>query len=162
MLEAFGDSSEAFFFFESRSPQGKIPRPDLVLLHPQVGVLVVENKGIALNDITSVRATQLTINRDGIATREDPLHQAERVMYAIRDQCKPHLDIAQILFMRLAALPAIHRREFGERFSAVVPEEFLFADDCSSAGGLREVIIRRANRAAPPHLPSRRLSREDG
>ncbi len=162
MLEAFGDLSEAFFFFESRSPRGKIPRPDLVLLHPQVGVLVVENKGVTLNDITAVRATQLTINRDGMAAREDPLHQAERVMFAIRDQCKPYVDVSQILFMRLAALPAISRREFGQRFSAVVPEEFLFADDCSSAGGLREVIIRLANRAAPPHLPSRRLSREDG
>ncbi len=162
MLEAFGDSSEASFFVESRSPQAKIPRPDLVLLHPQIGVLVIENKGVRLNDITSVRATQLTINRDGLASREDPLHQAERVMYAIRDQCKPYMDISQVSFMRLAALPAINRRDFGQRFSAVVPEEFLFADDCSSSGGLREVIVRLANRAAPPHLPSRRLSREDG
>lgn len=161
MLEAFGEESDAYFFIESLSPRGNIPRPDLVMLHPQIGVLVMENKGVDLADITAVRGAELTIHRDGVASREDPLRQAERVMFGIRDLCKQHVDVSRILFLRLAVLPAIHRKDFEQRLSADAPADFLFADECITPGSLREVIVRFADGHAPPHMPSRRLSRED-
>lgn len=162
MLEAFGDHPDAYFFIEALSPHGNIPRPDLVMLHPQTGVLVLENKGIDLSAITSVRATEITIRRNGVESREDPLRQAERVMYGIRDLCKPHADISRILFLSAAVFPAITRQDYTRRFSTVIPPGFLFAEDCATAGTLREVIVRLADDCAPAYLPSRRLTRDDG
>lgn len=161
MLEAFGDEPDAYFFIETFSPRANIPRPDLVMLHPQVGVLVVENKGIDLPAIESVRGAELTIQRDGVLSREDPLRQAERVMFGIRDLCKERVDVSRILFLRIAVLPAIHRKKYEERFSITAPADFLFAEECATAGTLREVVVRLANEHAPAHIPSRRLSRED-
>ncbi|MGC8560752.1 MAG: hypothetical protein ACP5O1_08745 [Phycisphaerae bacterium] len=116
MLEAFGDEPDAYFFIETLSPRANIPRPDLVMLHPQIGVLVIENKGIDLPAIESVQGAELTIRRDGVLSREDPLRQAERVMFGIRDLCKGRVDVSRILFLRIAVLPAIHRKKIRRAF----------------------------------------------
>ena len=40
-LLAFGDDPRAAFYVETLPPRGRVPRPDLILCHPQVGCLVV-------------------------------------------------------------------------------------------------------------------------
>ena len=69
VLQAFGDDPRAVFFIEGLPPTGNIPRPDLILLHPDVGVLVVENKGITLgtfHDDVPFAVAQLVVGDDQI------------------------------------------------------------------------------------------------
>ncbi|MGF1634589.1 MAG: hypothetical protein ACFCVE_12120 [Phycisphaerae bacterium] len=47
-LAAFGDDPRGLFVVEVSPPAGAVPRPDLVLCHPEVGCLVVECKGVPL------------------------------------------------------------------------------------------------------------------
>jgi hypothetical protein len=84
-IQAFVDDPRATFFMEVRPGRTNIPRPDLILLHPEIGVLVTENKGIALQDIQGVQDTTLSLLRDGRFKREDPFHQAEKVSFRLRD-----------------------------------------------------------------------------
>src|SRR3712207_4295469 len=60
-LPAFGDDPRATFYIEGLAPAADIPRPDLILLHPDVGVLVIENKGVRLADIHGVEDTCLRL-----------------------------------------------------------------------------------------------------
>ena len=80
-LRAFGDNSKATFFIEGLLPKGDIPRPDLIILHPEIGILVIENKGVRFEDIHDVHDSSMTLVRDGKLKQEDAFQQAERVMF---------------------------------------------------------------------------------
>jgi superfamily I DNA and RNA helicase len=114
----------------------------LILIHPLLGIVVVENKGIALDDIHAVSGHTLTINRDKNLTQEDPFHQAERVMFALIDLLKTKLDPTQALFNRMVALPAIEKDAFHQRFeSPPWNEDVLFAGDFESAKQFRDRLL---------------------
>jgi superfamily I DNA and RNA helicase len=130
-LEAFGDDPRATLYIEIRSTAGNIPRPDLILLHPEIGVLVIENKGIAIHDIHDVAATCMTITRDGRLKDEDPFFQAERVMFCLRDLTRIRADLCDVLFLHTVALPRISRMHFESRFAIRWPDETLFEEECT-------------------------------
>ncbi|HEY4328725.1 MAG TPA: hypothetical protein VGN88_03245, partial [Phycisphaerae bacterium] len=144
-IEAFGEVSQATFFIEGLPPQGDIPRPDLILMHPEVGVLVIENKGISLEDIHDAHDTSLRLTRDGRLKDEDPFRQAERVMYRLRDLSSQRIDLADVLFLRTVAFPRIRRSEFERRFGVQLPIETLFSDACNDPKQFREQILEYAN-----------------
>jgi hypothetical protein len=127
-VQAFGDDPRATFFVETRSGRNKIPRPDLILLHPEVGVLVIENKGIKLADLQGVQGTSLSLLRDGRFKREDPFRQAEKVELRLKDLAAKRVDLSEVLFLHTAALPRITQAEFERRFNTQWPTETLFAD----------------------------------
>ncbi len=79
-LQAFGDDTRALFFIEELAGNGRIPRPDLIVLHPRLGVVVIENKGVQLADIVAVRNTTLQMMRSGVLKSADPYYQAEKVL----------------------------------------------------------------------------------
>jgi superfamily I DNA and RNA helicase len=140
-MQAFGDDPGAVIFVETLPESRKFPRPDLILIHPQLGIVIVENKGIALEDIHTVSGHTLTINRDKGLTQEDPFHQAERVMYALLDLLKAKIDSTQALFNRMVALPVIDKQEFHERFGAPPwNEDVLFAADFASPSVFRDRV----------------------
>ena len=134
-LAAFGDDPRATFFIEGLPPRGHIPRPDLILLHPDLGVVVIENKGVKAADVQRVENTTLWLVRDGALKEEDPFAQAERVMYRLKDLAAPRIDPAEALFLQTAALPRIGREVFEAQFKTPWPDETLFAEEC--AGGER-------------------------
>ncbi|MGC4033242.1 MAG: ATP-binding domain-containing protein [Tepidisphaeraceae bacterium] len=140
-LEAFGDSPAATLFIEIRSTAGNVPRPDLILLHPHVGVLVIENKGVSLTDIHGVEGTSLHLIRDGRLKHEDPFHQAERVMFRLKDLIGPRAELSDVLFLHTAALPRISRHAFDSRFDIKWPDETLFAEECQDAKRFRSHIV---------------------
>ncbi|NNM84515.1 MAG: hypothetical protein HKL96_01985 [Phycisphaerales bacterium] len=84
-LQAFGDDARALFFIEELVGNGRIPRPDLIVLHPRLGVAVIENKGVQLADIVAVRNTTPQMVRSGALKSEAPYHQAEKVLLRLRD-----------------------------------------------------------------------------
>lgn len=154
-LAAFGDDAKATFFIEGHAPVGNIPRPDLILLHPQVGVLVVENKGIALADVHGVENTTLRLVRDGRLKEEDPFHQAGRIMFGVRDLAARRVNLVEALFIHSAAFPRISREEFEKKFHAQWPDETLFADACTDPAkfkshvlGFSEFSNRKAKRSS--------------
>lgn len=139
-IRAFGDDPRATFFIEVRTAAGDIPRPDLILLHPDVGVLVVENKGVALADIHGAEGTALKLVRDGRLKEEDPFHQAERVMLRLRDLTGLRADLLDVLFLHTTALPRMTRPEFEGRFQVRWPDETLFGDLCTDPSKLKSHV----------------------
>ena len=140
-IEAFGQDARATFFIEIRSTAGNVPRPDLIMLHPEVGVIVIENKGITLNDIHGVDGTSLHLVRDGRLKHEDPFQQAERVMFRLRDLIGSRAELADVLFLHTAALPRIEREEFESRFGHRWPDETLFGKDCHDPKSFRRHVL---------------------
>jgi superfamily I DNA and RNA helicase len=141
-MEAFGDDAGAVIFVETLPESRAFPRPDLILIHPMLGILVVENKGVTLDQIHAVSGHTLTINRGKDLTQEDPFHQAERVMYALLDLLKAKIDPTQALFNRMVALPAIDKEEFHQRFAAPPwNDDVLFASDFATPADFRNRLI---------------------
>ncbi len=120
-LLAFGDNPRATFFIDGLSAEGDLPRPDLMILHPDIGVLVIENKGMPLDQIHALTNHLFRLIRNGVLKEEDPFHQAERVMFALRDLCKTRMNLDEALFLRTVAFPRIRRRELELRFDQAFP-----------------------------------------
>ncbi len=136
-LKAFGDDTRALFFIEELAGNGRIPRPDLIVLHPRLGVVVIENKGVQLADIVAVRNTTLQMMRSGILKSEDPYYQAEKVLLRLRDLMERRVPGNEALFVHTAALPAIDRNDFQQRFNCALPPQTLFADAIANPDVLR-------------------------
>ncbi|HYE21100.1 MAG TPA: hypothetical protein VEA69_21815 [Tepidisphaeraceae bacterium] len=145
-LTAFGQDPRATFFIEVLAPAGDIPRPDLILLHPDVGALVIENKGVNCDGIEAVDGTMLTLVRDGRLKHEDPFAQAERVMFRLRALASHRMNTGDALFLRTVAMPLIGRQEFEGRFHTKWPAETLFAEECCDAGRFRAHVVGFADR----------------
>lgn len=140
-IKAFGDDPRASFYIEQRTGLGNVPRPDLILLHPDVGVLVVENKGLGLSDIHSVDGTTLSLMRDGRFKREDPFHQSEKVSFRLRDLAAKRCNLSEALFLHTAAMPKMSRPEFEKKFGVHWPIETLFSDACLSPVEFRAQVL---------------------
>jgi hypothetical protein len=145
-LAAFGDDATATFYIEGHTAAGDFPRPDLILLHPDVGVLVIENKGVPLESIHGLENCTFRITRNGMLSEEDPVHQAERVMFALKDLCKPRFPPGEALFLRTAAFPRIRRSEVEGRFGQRLPEEILFSDACHDAAAFKSQVLSYSQR----------------
>jgi len=158
-LAAFGDDPRATFFIEGVAPGSNIPRPDLIILHPEVGVLVIENKGMELGQIHAATAGNLVLERNGQLKEEDPLHQAEKVMFRLLDFCKERFDISDALFLRTAAFPRIRRDEFERRLKCQMPPETLFIDACTDPAAFRQQVLTYARIGQQKAGKAHRLSR---
>jgi len=158
-LHAFGDDPKTTFYIEGLPPQGNIPRPDLILLHPDIGVLVIENKGVELGDIHNVDGTTLIRTLNGQLKEEDPFLQAEKVMFRLRDLCKQRFNIHNALFLRTVALPRIRRSEFELRYKHQWPRETLFDDACSDPKAFHQQVLDYANAGQRTAQKSHRLSK---
>lgn len=159
-LAAFGEDQRATFFIEIRSTAGNIPRPDLILLHPEIGVIVIENKGIALSNIDSVEGTSLRVCRDGHLKHEDPFHQAERVMFRLRDLSGTRTDLSHVLFLHTVALPRIERDHFESRFDTRWPDETLFAEECGDPKRFKQHLLGFSNHTLKRAKRSSKLTRQ--
>jgi superfamily I DNA and RNA helicase len=157
-LAAFGDSPHATFYIEGLAPNANIPRPDLILLHPDVGVLVIENKGITLEQIQSIDNTSIHLVRDGRLKHEDPFAQAETVMYALKDLAALRIDLREALFLRTAVFPRIRRSELESRFDCTFPNEALFSDACHDPHEFRLQVLAYSNAALRQQKKKCRLS----
>ncbi|MEM7778084.1 MAG: hypothetical protein AAF732_21080 [Pseudomonadota bacterium] len=130
-LAAFGDEQRADFYIEVLPPQGDVPRPDLIVVHPELGCMVIENKGLALKDIVRVDGQQLEVLRNGRSKLEDPFAQSEKVVWRLRDQLTRRVQRA-MMFVNTAAMPAVTRSDFEGAFDIKWPTHALFADDLAS------------------------------
>lgn len=108
ILEIYGASDRGFVYAEPALLDAQVPPPDLVLAHPALGVIVFEVKAYDLDYIEGMEAGSLKIRRNGQIALVNPLRQAQRGMFAIKDAYeKLAPSTPRPLFHAMVALPNI-------------------------------------------------------
>jgi hypothetical protein len=114
IVRAYGSSSAGFIYVSpSRARTTRYP-PDVVLCHPDVGLLVVETKGIGITRIEGVEAGSIMFRYDGHVHPTNVLRQVENQMFDIRDDIQRLARRAQEmpLLNCMAAFPRITEAEW--------------------------------------------------
>lgn len=128
-LSAVDDSKLSLLFNIDFIPGGR--EIDILLIHDEIGVFVIEVKGVSIDAIKSISPTNWDIDtRD---TSESPLLQAYRQYEGLRDFLKPH--VLRLPFIAVTVcLPKISRGQWLERFASSffatsVCDSMLFEED---------------------------------
>lgn len=113
VLRAYGQSERGFLYAEPALLDAHLPPPDLVLAHPETGLVVFECKAYEIGFIRGMEAGSLKIIRNGRETLVNPLRQGQRTMYAIKDAYEKFAHAgARPLFHVIVALPNIHEDDW--------------------------------------------------
>lgn len=113
ILQAYGQSKKGFLYAEPALMDAHLPPPDLVLAHPDLGLVVFECKAYDLSYIRGMEAGSLKIIRHGRETLVNPQRQAQRSMYAIKDAYEKFAHAGpRPLFHIAIALPNIGEEEW--------------------------------------------------
>lgn len=149
-LSAF-NSSETSILCEPSLSRRTTRAPDLVLIDPEIGIHVIEVKGIQLDQLDRIEAGgQLCIRYDSIVKSRNAIHQVKTAMFDIKDATvRAFGDEVQIPFRYWVVFPYINRQAWTERFGAdgYCPREFIYAGELSP-----DHILTRL--AATPRGPS--------
>jgi superfamily I DNA and RNA helicase len=141
LLEAYGDASEGFLYFEPCTARSTTRPPDAVLCTRDTGVVVVECKGYEIDSLQGVKAGSLLVKRRGRIVQESPISQVRDAMFAIKGPVDRLLG-AQYggpLFTYLVALPNITTEEWvNKKYDQAFPSDELLLGD-----QLNETILRR-------------------
>jgi hypothetical protein len=136
LIAAFNNSESALLCEPSLARHTLHP-PDLVLIDPEIGVHVIEVKGITLDQIERIEAGgTLHVRYGDRITRANPIEQVRTAMFAIRDATAGALGGDTALpFKYWVVFPFIRRQSWIGRFgdAAFRPPEYLFADAMESA-----------------------------
>jgi hypothetical protein len=146
-LRAFGDDARGRFYVETMPPRGRVPRPDLIVLHPRLGCVVIECKGVPLDSIVGVEGTTLRLRRGGGVTLENPFGQAEKVSFRLQDMLRKRLKNGRPIFTCVAALPLIERDAFQKQYAVEWPAETLFAGDFASPDAFETSLLSMSERS---------------
>lgn len=145
IIEAYGQADDGFLYAEPVLMSGDFA-PDLVLVHPDVGVLVFEVKAYDVDFIRGAEAGSLKIWRNGREEQINPLRQAQRSMYAIRDMFERLApgEKGRPLFNAMVAMPNITETQWLESGfeNSLQRRLVLFYDDCLDPERLRIRISR--------------------
>jgi hypothetical protein len=139
LLLAYGAEPAAWLYAEPVLPDSELS-PDLVLVHPAVGLLVVEVKAYELGYIRGSEGGELRIWRQGQEQRVSPYRQAQRGMYAIKNNLEAFtLPGARPLMNALVALPNINEAAWvAAGYELSIPRRaVLFADEINDPARLQ-------------------------
>lgn len=132
LIQAFDDSASALLCEPSLARKTLRP-PDIVLIDPEIGVHVVEVKGISLSQIEAlVAGGQIQIRYDARVRTANPVIQVRNAMFDIKDAtARAFTGEVRLPFKYWVAFPKITRQAWIARFgeAAFRPDEFLFAED---------------------------------
>lgn len=132
VIHALGDSPAGFVYIEPCTVRSTRRPPDIVLCHPDLGLVVFEVKGYSSANIESVNAGSLLVRHQGHIRPVNPLRQAEQAMYDIKNQVEraSDSDAAIPAFNAVVVLPNISRSEWTNRgFSTSFPDHILLLRD---------------------------------
>jgi len=149
LIQAF-NNSESALLCEPSLARNTLHPPDLVLIDPEIGVHVIEVKGITLEQIERIEAGgTLHVRYANRIARANPIEQVRNAMFAIRDATSRAFgsDVA-LPFKYWVVFPFLRRQSWIGRFGdgAFRPPEYLFADAMESADLAR--ILGASDRAA--------------
>ncbi|MEX1020256.1 MAG: 3'-5' exonuclease [Litorilinea sp.] len=83
IVRAYGNSPAGFIYAAPSRAKATTRPPDVVLCHPQVGLMVIECKGLPIKTVEGVDAGSIYIRRGGFTRTENPVRQAEDQMFDI-------------------------------------------------------------------------------
>ena len=75
------DSPAGFVYFEPCTVRSTQRPPDVLVCHPEIGLLVIEVKGYPVEIVQGLKAGSLIVRRRGFNRPENPLRQAEDAMF---------------------------------------------------------------------------------
>ena len=128
VIRAFGDSPAGFIYIEPCTARSTRRPPDIVLCHPDLGVVVFEVKGYSSSSIDSVKAGSLFVRRDGLIRPVNAFRQAEQSMFDIKNQVEraSGLGASTPAFHAVVVLPNFAQTEWKSRgFATSFPTEVL-------------------------------------
>src|ERR1700757_3322195 len=77
VINAVGNSPAGFIYFQPCTARNSKRPPDIVICHPEYGVIVFEVKGYSCTQIESVNAGSLFVRHQGYVRAINALRQAE-------------------------------------------------------------------------------------
>lgn len=114
-----------------RSEGGKRKEPDIVLLDKEFGLIVIEVKGIYINDIESVVPNRWTLKNSYNRTI-NPIAQSEDYLFALKGKFDIERELRGKYYGKaFVALPYINKKEFIKKgfLDNLSEEVFIFKDD---------------------------------
>lgn len=168
LFKAFGQDAACSILPEARTPDRlahENARPaDVLILHPELGVLFVEVKGWMLGDITGINAGTVCRDVNGYQVAKDPWNQVANASQQLQNATRRTLRQRKLpeseapFFDCIVAFPNISRagwagKGYGESLSRY---EVLFAEDLAKSEALRSLLIGRLKAKAGHRLPCSR------
>jgi len=147
LLHAYGSLQRGFLYAEPVLTNSDFA-PDLVLAHPDTGVIIFEVKAYDLDYINGIEAGNLKIRRNGHEAQVNPIKQAQRGMYAIKETYEQlALDGARPLFNAMVALPNITEKAWIDAgYEASIQRRLmLFAEDMQDTDRLQARIAKHVH-----------------
>ncbi len=158
VLEAFGQECFGLVYVEPTLRSTTKRPPDILLCHPDVGVVIFEVKGWRIESIERIEAGNFFIAYNGARRQHNPFHQASQCMYQVKNQVQHILKGSSLpLFSSIVVLPNVTRREWIKRgFGECVKHgELLLADCLEDPEAFRTCVLRAVGKQ-----PRARLSAE--
>ncbi len=131
--------------FSIYDPQGRPKaKPDILLIHFELGFWIFECKGCNLYNIEAIDGSEWRM-REWHRETETPLAQADNQMFQIKNWLQQNLETrplqARVAWQYRLALPRIRRQEWQERFGdPPFTGALLFADDLENPEQLRQTL----------------------
>lgn len=160
IVRAYGKSPARFIYASpSRARTTRRP-PDIVLCHPDVGLLVIETKGIPIDAIEGVEAGSIKFRYNGYITPENVIRQVEDQMYDIKNDLLRLLrnEHQLPLLNCVAAFPRVTVAEWNSRgYDQVHPTSQLLLQDhitshsklTSQISALVDETLERSKKSKP-------------
>jgi hypothetical protein len=136
----------------------------MAVVDPTSGLHIFEVKGVTLAQVRSVlTGGTIEIAYNGRTSRKDPVKQARRAMFAIKDSASRHFGgELNVPFQSWVVFPRIGREEWKHKFGEAVSArpDVLFVEDVNSSDlgtRLREAGIARLQKFGLTECPSLQL-----
>lgn len=146
MIRAYGDSDAGFIYARPSRAKSTVRPPDVVLCHPEVGLLVVEAKGFPIDDVNGLEAGSIFVRYQGHTRPENVIAQVEHQMFEIDRDIRRALSDrkGRPLTNSMVAFPNIRESEWVSRgYDRAHPSsQFLFMDQLEDLGRLRKRVGR--------------------
>ena len=88
VLKLYGDSAAGFIYFEPCTARKTYRPPDVLICHPNLGLLLIEVKGFFPTVIQKIEAGNLFVRLEGYNRPINPFRQAEDALFSIEDEIK--------------------------------------------------------------------------
>jgi hypothetical protein len=160
IIKAYGKSPAGFIYHSPGRARSSIRPPDVVLCHPDVGLLVIEAKKHGIDAIEGIEAGCLLVRYQGYVRPKNVIQQVQDQMFDIKaDALKLIRKARELPLMNcMVAFPNIWESEWVKSgYDKAHPSlELLFRDQCHDRSRLKKRIrqvvqdgMKRAGRSRP-------------
>jgi superfamily I DNA and RNA helicase len=152
LLRTYGQSSAGLLYVEAYLAHHLNRAADIVLMHHDLGVAVIEVKNHTIDGIHRVVAGEIRVWYQGRMHSENALHQVEKAMYRMKRKIQDVLagDFGPVaappfFIYPLLAFPNISRDEWCRNYydESISPDHLLLADDLLSDDWKPRVLKRK-------------------